>query len=333
MLVVWSALRLPQQTPEFTIQDNTPLNEVLLALGDQPLPHQIDASIPGVSAEAGSNLVHLGRAIKEDGGTTTRQSRHFVCTSCHNMKREDPDLSVSDPQARLEYVAANGMPFLQGTALYGAVNRISFYNGDYEEKYGELVTPARHNIREAIQLCAVECSQGRPLKDWELESILAYLWEIQLQVGDLILSDTEKQSIELALNKTGNKQKAIDLLHGKYLSGSPATFVTPPENRKTGYPEVQPGDAENGKLIYELSCLHCHEQERYAYFELNESKTTFDFLEKHFKKYTPYSSYQVIRYGTAPLPGKRAYMPNYTREKMNDQQVEDLRAYIEMKAK
>jgi mono/diheme cytochrome c family protein len=322
-----------QEIKPLRVSEETPLNEVLVALGDSPLPHQVDLSIPGVSAEAGRKLVHEGKAMNPKGGTTALQSRHFVCTSCHNIQREDPNLSVSDPQARLEYVAERGMPFLQGTALYGAVNRTGFYNGDYENKYGELVEPARNDIREAIQLCAIECAQGRPLDDWEVESILAYLWEIELTLGDLILSEEEYRQISSALEAGGPDKSTVELLHSKYLSASPATFVTPPEDRRKGYGSVATGNPENGALIYELSCLHCHEGQRYAFFQLSDTKDSFRYLRKHFPKYTRYSCYQVVRYGTSPLPGKRAYMPNYTQEKMSDQQLEDLRAYIEQEAK
>ena len=46
----------------------------------------------------------------------------------------------------------------------------------------------------------------------------------------------------------------------------------------------------------------------------------------------PHSIYQVIRYGTPPKGGKEAYMPQYTAEKMSDQQMADLRAFIESEA-
>ncbi|MBR9922479.1 MAG: cytochrome c [Bacteroidetes bacterium] len=328
---IWSALRMPQS--QMSLGKDSEVNDVLMALGDTPLPHQLDTDLVGVSAEAGYELVHNGKTEGPSGQTTARVSRHFVCTSCHNMKPEDPDLSVSDPEARLKYVSENGLPFLQGTTLYGAVNRTGFYNGDYDKKYGELVEPARNNIREAIKLCAVECAQGRPLEPWEVESVLAYLWDIQLKLDDLHLSEREMQTLNKAVNGNGDKTAAISMLHSKYLSASPATFVTPPEDRKEGYESVETGNPENGKLIYELSCLHCHEDQRYAFFELNNAQTTFRFMKKHFRKYTPYSAYQVVRYGTSPVPGKRAYMPNYTLEKMSHQQVEDLRAYITQEAK
>ena len=326
LILVFSAFqeRLPLE-----VSPESPLSEILLELGDEPLPHPVNTTIPGVSVEKGREIVHLGRT----SGSPAVQSRHFVCTSCHNPMREDPDLAVSDPQARLEYVVDQGMPFLQGTALYGAVNRTSFYNGDYDKKYGELVEPAREDIREAIRLCAVECAQGRPMADWEVESVLAYLWDIQLRLGDLILSEAEYEQIRMAVRTGRNAAGMIDLLHSKYLTASPATFLTPPENRKKGYEEVEAGDPANGKLIYDHSCLHCHDGQRFAFFDLSEGTASFKYLKKHFPKYTRYSTYQVVRYGTSPMPGKRAYMPNYPMEKMSNQQMEDLRAYIEQQAK
>jgi mono/diheme cytochrome c family protein len=314
--------------PAIHVDEEKTVNEVLMALGDEPAGHLPDTLQMGASVEKGREIVQMGITSKPGGGSTGKQSKHFVCTSCHNIQREDPDLTVSDPQARLEYVRENGLPFLQGTTLYGAVNRTSFYNGDYEKKYGDLVKPARNSLRESIQLCAVECSQGRRLEKWELESVLAYLWTIGLKMGDLQLEEKDYNYISGAMAGKQDKKEAIRLIKSKYLQGSPATFVTPPADRKEGY--SYKGNPDNGKLIYELSCLHCHEKERYSFFNLDQSELTFEHLNKHISRYTKYSIYQVSRYGTSPIPGKMAYMPNYTAEKMSDQQMEDLRAYIEV---
>ena len=136
--------------PVLLIQKSTPVWEVLQNLGE-PLPnHKVDESIKGASAEKGKELVLEGITKKPKGGKTRKQSKHFVCTSCHNVQKEVPDLSENDPQARLEYVRENGLPYLQGTTLYGAVNRTSFYNGDYEKKYGDLVEPTRNMISEKL---------------------------------------------------------------------------------------------------------------------------------------------------------------------------------------
>jgi mono/diheme cytochrome c family protein len=311
-------------TPETSVED------VLVELGARPMSHEADVTIPGVSAEIGEQIVLSGITSYIDGKKTSKQSKHFVCTSCHNVQREDPDLAQADPQARLEYGAEHGIPFLPGTTLYGAVNRSTFYNGDYEKKYGDLVKPARNDLREAIQLCAIECSQGRLLEEWELESVLEYLWTLELKIQDLQLTEAELGKVQRALQTRENRREARELLQSKFLPGSPATFVTPPENRKEGY--AYEGDPGNGKMIYEQGCLHCHQNERYSFFNLDDTDYSFDHLANHIDRYTRYSIYQVIRWGTQPHPGKRAYMPNFTLEKMSHQQVEDLRAYIEQRA-
>lgn len=314
----------------YVFNENTPIAATLEKLGDQPNAKP-DMSIKGVSAEAGKELMLYGITKGPKGKKVSKQSKHFVCTSCHNVVKEDPDLRSADPQARLIYAKENGLPFLQGTTLYGAVNRTSFYNGDYEKKYGDLVKPARNNIREAIQLCAVECSQGRPLKEWEMESVLAFLWTLELKMGDIQINEEDAQEISDAVKGGGNEKEAVDLLKSYYLQGSPATFVRPPDNRKTGFENIK-ADPENGKLVYNFSCLHCHEEGRYAFFKLDDSKYTFKHLDKHIPRYTRYSMYQVSRWGTSPMAGKETYMPNYTLERLSNQQLEDLRAYIEQKA-
>lgn len=317
--------------PEAQVDPETRVAKLLLTLGDKQPNHYPDTDVFGVSAERGKNIVLNGFSTRPGGGKTKRQSKHFKCTSCHNLEREDPDLRFADPEARLQYTAAKGMPFLQGTTLYGAVNRTTFYNGDYEKKYGKLVEAARHDIRGAIQLCAIECAQGRKLKKWELESVLAYLWTIDLKVKDLVFEDGELEFIEQALTNKVDQDSAISLINTKYLSGSPATFGTAHASiQKT---EMLTGDPDNGKLIYDNSCQHCHEDQRYSYFLLDENKLTFKHLACYAEEgYTRHSIYQVARYGVYSKAGKRSYMPQYPMEKMSDQQLADLRAYIDMRA-
>ncbi|MEM8907946.1 MAG: c-type cytochrome [Bacteroidota bacterium] len=320
------------QSPPLIIEAATPLWTVLEELGAAGPNHKVNTNLDKVSVALGRNLVLKGSS-KGEGGRSRQQSKHFVCTSCHNVQREDPDLKIADPQARLRYAKEKGIPFLQGTTLYGAVNRSSFYNGDYEKKYGDLVKPTRNNIREAIQLCAVECSQGRRLKDWELESVLAYLWTLEFKMEDLELTAeqmTEVQNAVASPAQSTERMEMVKWLQSQYLSGSPAHFVDGPSDRKKGF-ELE-GDAENGQLVYDLSCKHCHENQRYSFFNLDDSKMTFAYLKRHFKRYSKASIYQVTRYGTPSIPGKAAYMPQYTSERMSDQQLEDLRAYIEQKA-
>ncbi len=300
-------------------------------LGGDPLPHPLNSSIPGVSAKAGEEIIKYGFTKNKKGRKVKKQSKHYVCTSCHNLEKEDPDLSVSDPEARLQYAIKNDLPFLQGTTLYGAVNRTSFYNDDYYKKYGDLVVEAKNDIRAAIQLCATECAQGRELEDWEIESILAYLYEIDLKVSDLKLNTIEVEYLEKAKNNENDKSKALELLESKYLKGSPATFINPPAKIKNL--RFENPDLQEGKMIYEKSCLYCHNQGKYSYFQLDKSKMSFKHLSAKANGYGSHSIYQVVRFGVPSYVWKKSYMPHYTEEKLSRRQLENLRAYIDYKAK
>jgi mono/diheme cytochrome c family protein len=312
-------------------RDQIGVADALRALGDSVMISKLpDLTVNGASAEKGRDIIFTGFAEKPNGGKSGKQSKHFVCTSCHNTKREDPDLTINDPMARLKYTNEMGMPYLQATTLYGAVNRETYYNGDYDKKYGDLVKPARNNIREAIQLCAVECAQGRALKDWEMESILLWLWENDLKLGDLDITESQKKEIEKAMDSSIEHHHLIDLLKSKYLLKSDATFVYPPEDRMMGY--AYDGNPENGQLIYENSCLHCHYKQKYSFLHLDRGKMSFKHLRSKAGSYSRQSIYQVIRWGVPTKSGKNSYMPQYTQEKLTNAMVEDLRAYIEQQA-
>ncbi len=314
----------------FQIQKDDSLADIQQSLGMDFSDKKPNEGIKGVSARVGEDIVINGFSKRKGEKKARRQSKHFVCISCHNIEREDPNLAYQTPEARLTYIAEKGLPFLQGTTLYGAVNRETYYNGDYEKKYGDLVKPARQDIREAIQLCALECAQGRRLKDWELESVLAFLWEIDLKVRDIQLSQTEIESIEQAIDNSSLQNEALNLLSGKYSNASEATFLLPPDDRRIGV--GLRGNPNNGKLIYENSCLYCHYQKKYSFLHLDNNKMSFNHLNNKAGTYNRHSIYQVIRYGTYSKYGKMSYMPQYTEERMSQQQLADLRAYISKRA-
>ncbi len=316
----------------FTVGKDTPVWQVLEYLGEPAPPHAIE--------DRDKEMIRMGKELILDGTTkgpkgkkAKLQSKHFKCISCHNLVKEDPDLSVSDPQERLVYAKENNLPFLQGTTLYGIVNRMSYYNGDYQKKYdgNPRIIKSHKDLREAVQLCAVECAQGRPMKKWELDAILTYLWSLELKMGDLNLNDDDFAKIRAA-GDGSNSNEIKELIHSKYLDASPATFSLTPKDAKEGFPGIT-GNPENGRLVYDLSCLHCHEEKIYSMYELDNNKMTFQHLKRHIPRYDRYSIYQVSRYGAPSSPGKRAYMPQYPLEKLSDQQLEDLRAYVDERAK
>ncbi|MFK7907309.1 MAG: hypothetical protein AB8B69_19385 [Chitinophagales bacterium] len=301
---------------------NTPVAEILKNLGGKVADHGV-ANPTAEMIQQGEDLVLRGVTMAPNGNKTPKQSKNFVCTHCHNVQKEDPNLALPNPENRLEYAMKHDLPFLQGTTMYGVVNRTSWYNDDYEKKYGDLVKPARNNLREAVQLCAVECSQGRKLKEWELNSVIAYLWTLQLKAEDLNLSATDWEKLKGAENDAS----MAEWLQKQYFQGSPATFVDAYNSIKAS--DKLEGNTTRGKSIYELSCLHCHAPQTYVTnLTLDDSQLTFKFLRNNFGKYNHYSLFQLARFGTYPSLGYRPYMPNYTLERMSHQQMADLKAYI-----
>jgi len=131
LCLVGLALNITQEPkPVLPFDESASLYATMQKLGGEKVSHELNSTIPGFSAAKGSELFHTGVTVKPNGKKTRKQSKHFVCTSCHNIVKEDPDIANPDPEARLTYAQNRGLPFLQGTTLYGAVNRVSFYKGD-----------------------------------------------------------------------------------------------------------------------------------------------------------------------------------------------------------
>lgn len=307
----------------------TPVSEVLNALGVN-LPAERPSNMNKEMVQKGKALIHKGRAENPDRKMGAYISKYYDCTSCHNTVVEDPDLSESNPEDRLAYARKNNIPFLQGTTLKGVVNRESWYNGDYEKKYGDLVKDARNSLKGAIHLCATVCAQGRELKNWEMDAILAYLWSIEYTLGDLGFTGKEIKPLEKQAGTSGKNKEVIKKIKGRYLQASPATFSDPPENKQTGYKHE--GNPEKGEAIYRQSCQHCHFPDGVSDLVLDTDRLTMKKLLRNKDKENEKSFYHIIRHGTEAYPGHRPYMPLYPQERMSNRQVEHLRAFIEKKA-
>lgn len=314
--------------PEDEIGPDDSVAKTLIALGDGQPDHYIE-SVDLELSKMGEELVKNGRTIGPDGKKSKYISRYFVCTSCHNLEREDANLTAFNPEERIDYVEEKGLPFLQGTTFWGIVNRESWYNDDYVLKYGENVEKANKDLREAIQLCAVECSQGRRLESWELEAILHYYWTLELKIADIGADTRTLKTAAVSISQNKTNPQIVTSIKSLYALRSPATFAYPPEEKFEGY--GLEGDPARGKKLYENSCLHCHMHQGVSDFVLDNSTYSFKFLHKYMPSNNQLSFYEVIRKGTYSWPGSRPYMPHYPKEKMSDQQVEDLRSYIEMR--
>lgn len=302
--------------------EDTPISDVLLDLGVH-LPEHARPNADEATIKRGYELVHNGRTIGPDGKKSKYISKYFNCTSCHNQVQEDPILNTIDPDARLEFAVEKGLKFLPASTFYGIANRESWFNDDYYKKYGDLVIPANKSLAEATQLCAKVCSSGRCLEDWELEAILAYYWSLQLKLKDLNFSESEKT----LLMNASDKEETIAMLKGKYALRSPATFGEKPYNYLEGYMSIK-GNADKGKQLYKLSCMACHQAGGVSDITFDYSSLTFQKFLRQIDKSGNYNLYEIIRHGTYADKGKPRYMPLYPKERLSDQQVEDLRAYM-----
>ncbi len=317
---LWSSFILPTEN---RWSSKTPLYQILEAFGET-LPDHARNNADETTIKRGYDLIHYGRTIGPNGKKSKYISKFYACTSCHNQQREDPHLVNLDPQKRLEYALANDLKFLQGSTFYGIANRETWYNDDYYLKYGDLVQPAMNSLAKATQLCATVCSSGRLLLDWELEAILAYYWNNQLTLGDLALDELELTKV--LKTPASERPEMIKMLKSKYSQKSPANFGKVPDDKSLGY--SLKGDAENGKAIYRLSCLACHQKEGVAGMTLTPNQLTFRKFKKNLTKEGVYNIYDIVRIGTYTDQGKPRYMPHYTKDRMSNQQIEDLRSYI-----
>jgi mono/diheme cytochrome c family protein len=308
--------------------EETKLVEVLKELG-QPYPDHYMDSPSDEQIEMGKKLVYEGQVDRPGLGKSKLISKFYYCTDCHNQVREDPEPANPTPEKRLEYAVENNLRFLQSTTFWGMANRESWYNDDYILKYGALVEEATESLAASTQLCAQECSQGRELEQWELDAIIAYYWSLQLKLSDLELTDAEWKELRTKAS-SGSTEEAIALLKQNYMVMSGADFVDPPADKSKGYPFE--GDRHIGEQLYEKSCQTCHRMYGPSSMILDDSKLTFKKLRKNLTASTKWSIYEIIRHGTYAQPGHRPYMPHYTAERMSDQQVEHLRAFIEWEA-
>lgn len=305
------------------------LATVLRSLGDEPLIHKME-SYDSKLAEVGEQLIKTGKANYKDK-KGKRISSYFQCIDCHSLEKETNSLTELDPQKRLDFSIANNKPFYPASTLYGLYNRTSFYNDDYYKKYGDLVIDAKDSIENAIQLCAEFCASGRPLEDWELSAMLHYFKREELKMGDLDFTESELTEISNALDNKGENSVAIETIKSKYIQAYNATFTgtLPEKDRKYG----AEGNPENGKKIYDASCIFCHGNSRVTYLNLDHDVLSGKYLWSNKEGYDDESIYQVIRWGTYPITGRQQYMPLYTEERMTDEQLEDLMAYIKQLAR
>jgi cytochrome c5 len=315
----------PEPAPVF--YEQALVNDVLFALGEEK-PAWWPEAITDELIKKGEELVFQGRTLDPDGNRSAYISVYYMCYNCHNTVQEDPTPLASDAQTRLDYATEKNLKLLQGTTFKGITNRESWYNDDYYKKYGDLVKPAANDLRAAIQLCATECAQGREVEDWELDAIVSYYYSIGYTMEELGFTEKDMKRVNrvVAEGEPVIIERLVNEIKATYSKKSPATFLEPPYDVYWEQYNGK-GDPDNGKKIYNMSCQACHNSYGVSDVVLGNDKQDFKAMARWFKK-NNWWLHQVVRHGTHPAPGHRPYMPLYTEEKMNDQMIEDLKAYI-----
>lgn len=307
----------------------------------------------------GKELFLSGRvkAPPDGSGPSKPVSKHFTCGRCHNHEREDPVLTVPDPEARFAWIGRTGekILLLQGATLWGAVNRTTFYAGDFS-KYHDLCVPRGEELLpwltcgpvfgfclpgcrtmdpeslvDATQVCSAYCSVGRYLKAWELSALLAFFWDQEIRLDDLDLTaQTRAEALAVLTAPAGEPREAQrlrDVLAGAYSSTAGNTFrglPKPAGDGVPGRPDVEypdgskfTGDFRRGAELWKLSCAHCHEPR-----ERPLTREKAGLFSKNVEQY-----HIMIAVGTRHR--FRRYMPNFTLERLSRQQSADILAFLQ----
>lgn len=326
LLGSWTSFRGSEEI----IADAATVEQLLRTLGDHSLDaHKPDKSVAGTSIEYGAELILTG---KSDGsgkaGKAKPLSKSYTCASCHNVRLEDSDPAVPSPSSRLYYAQQQGMRFLPASSFYGLVNRTSFFNDEYRLRFSnEQLGPAKRKIREAIRFCNAEFNKGREIEDWEMESMLAYLWTLELKSSDLFLSKEEMMMYHMGSRDPDKRIEALRSLKSKYLQAIPAHFSSHPEAPGTINPRKP--RPEEGELIFRISCLHCHAEKKFSSIALDTSRQSrVAMMEKYFSTEKGKSLEKLIREGSDRGKGKKPYMPAYSIERLSKEQLNNLGLYL-----
>lgn len=308
----------------------TPVAEVLGFLGEGEFPHSVPTSDEEIIRE-GATLVFEGRLTNGKRGTTPLISHYFRCTDCHNTVREDPLISLSDPEQRLAYALEKDLPLLPASSFAGIVNRETWFNGDYLDLIDPIPggSSARSSLTEAIDFCARVFARGRSLEEWEAKAILSYFWTLQWKVKDLDLTGEELADWKRRSLISADRAALVSEIQSRFVFRSPATFGDLPTDPESGYSIDREPDPLVGRMVFQQGCLHCHDPAEGAadtYFR--DSDKFHRELSLKFLQDSEDSVYGHIRRGTFQVGAEGLYMPRFSTERLSDFQIESLKTYL-----
>lgn len=356
-VLAWSAVACSTPPVPSAIVSDPTIDTLLGGSGRAEVGARIDATGHTWQeyADWGKELFANGFVKKPPLGPSPspKISDAFTCNRCHNIRREDPVLTYQNPDARLAYIQARGedLVLAPGTTLWGAVNRVTFYNDLYSKYRGlcvpETTTDTQVSIggpdaqgkcakgtrvmnpasfEDAVQICSGYCSVGRYLIRWELDAILAYFWDQELHLSDLDLTPDQEQDVRSALSPVSSDVNRVaaarKLLMSNYLTAAGDTYRGVPavaDDHGTvvvgAYSDgaLMVGDVERGRATYTRACVQCHGT---PIEPLTGSALIADVAQ----------FYRILADGRTPP--NQPYMPEFTLQRLSRQQSADIHAYL-----
>ncbi|MEO6324671.1 MAG: cytochrome c [Thermoanaerobaculia bacterium] len=326
---------------------HTTVDELLGRHARDVFRRQLEKRLQGDKSHAWGEYAAWGRELLVKGSVanpplgpspSARLSKSYRCVHCHNLVREDARLVSQDPEERERLLRASlpahgavrdgSLPSLvPATTLWGAINRTRFYNGLFEKYNGlRIADGSRMNperISDAVQICSRFCSAGRYPEPWELDSILAALWELELTMRDLDFSPDAAARVIAGLE--GGDPAALEsaraLVRDSYLRVAHAEAREKPKELKKNVDVYEggnreTGDAGRGALVFQASCGGCHGADVAAPAPAALARR----------------AREDANFYRAPLRGTERrgglYMPPFSTQRLSARQLADVRAYL-----
>ncbi|MDF1658320.1 MAG: cytochrome c [Verrucomicrobiales bacterium] len=306
------------------VSDATSLQELLAGLGVN-LPTQPPDSIADGQVDDGRALVFQGRLPDRED---QKLSAYFYCADCHSTERETHNLAeYNDPLAKLAYAIEKDIVMLPAPSLAGIVNREGYFQSESAERFGA-EKAVLNDLPAAIQFCSTTIARGRELDETELEAILAYLWSLEWRIGDLGFRGADLAELKRRALNPDEHRLIAEELKALYPLFTQSTVGVIPEDSFAGFDRKTDPDLESGAAVWLRSCIHCHGAGGASEHYFGDKPSTWRALQNAFREGL---LYEHLRQGTFSKESRTAHMPSFSREKLSDAQVENLRAYIETK--
>ncbi|MDF1823870.1 MAG: cytochrome c [Verrucomicrobiales bacterium] len=285
-----------------SITDETPLLTILKGLGEE-VENLPPDSRTEEKVESGYELASEGHL---ESTAETQLSSYFYCFDCHGLSPDSP---------------------LPAATFSGLVNRTTFFNGASAVRYGDS-SNAHTDLNEAIQFCSSKIARGRALKQPEMDALLAYLWSLELKLGDLSYTGADLAELKRRSLNPAEHAEIVQELQERYLTVATVTKGSIPEDSATGYVLESSPDKTNGEKIWKETCLHCHDAEGASEHFFGDKISTWKNLAKRFSGEGEESLYHLLRSGTFDPDQPGSHMPMFSKERLSDTDIEDLRYFI-----